>query len=143
MIPCLSVDQHGGFAGTAWLFALSEHFARLSADGDPPEVVTAAVDFEYFRGWPVAGLGYGDGRKGGRPPFDAVSMFKAPILRVRHNPSAGRMEFMIRDRLSRMRLLGFDLGGPTADANTMGLFGDKFTASGTPKQVRTSRLRTH
>ena len=42
---------------------------------------------------------------------------------------------MIRDRLSRMRLLGFDLGGPTADANTMALFGDKFTASGTPKQA--------
>ncbi len=101
------------------LFGLSEHLERLSKHGDPLEVLDATVDFEYFRGWLVEGLGYGDGSKGGRPPFDPVSMFKALILQAQHNLSDARMEFMIRDRLSWMRFLGFDLGAPTPDENTI------------------------
>ncbi|TLP42089.1 IS5/IS1182 family transposase, partial [Cohaesibacter sp. CAU 1516] len=50
------------------LFGLSEHLERLSKHGDPLEVLDATIDFEYFRGWLVEGLGYGDGSKGGRPP---------------------------------------------------------------------------
>ena len=46
------------------LFSLSEHLERLSQDGDPLEVLDATVDFEYFRGWLVGDLGYGDGSKG-------------------------------------------------------------------------------
>lgn len=45
------------------------HLERLSKIGDPLEVLEATVDFEYFRGWLVEGLGYGDGAKGGRPPL--------------------------------------------------------------------------
>lgn len=90
------------------LFGLSEHLERLSEHGDPLEVLDATVDFEYFRGRLAEGLNYGDGRKGGRPPFDPVSMFKALILQAQHNLSDAKMEFMIRDRLSWMRFLGFD-----------------------------------
>lgn len=54
------------------LFGLSEHLERLSKHSDPLEVLEATVDFEYFRGWLVEGFGYGDGSKGGRPPFDPV-----------------------------------------------------------------------
>ena len=86
-------------------FSLSEHLEKLSEHGDPLESLDAAVDFECFRGWLVEGLGYGDGRKGGRPPFDPVSMLKALILRAQHNLSDAKMAFMIRDRLSWMRLL--------------------------------------
>ncbi len=39
------------------LFSLSDHLERLSKDGDPLEVLEATVDFEYFRGWLVEGLG--------------------------------------------------------------------------------------
>ena len=60
------------------LFCLSDHLERLSKDGDPLEVLDATVDFEYFRGWLVEGLGYGDGSMGGRPPFDPV--FTLPHL---------------------------------------------------------------
>ena len=77
------------------LFSLSEHLDRLSEDGDPLEVLDATVDFDYFRGWLVEGLGYGDGSKGGRPPFDPVSMFKVLIVQTQHNLSDARMEFMI------------------------------------------------
>lgn len=92
-------------------FGLSEHLERLSAIGDPLETLEATIDFEYFRGWLVEGLGYGDGARGGRPPFDPVSMFKALILQAQHNLSDAKMEFMIRDRLSWMRFLRFDLAG--------------------------------
>jgi IS5 family transposase len=45
------------------------------------------------------------------------------------------MEFMIRDRLSWMRFLGFDLGAPTPDENTIRLYRDKLTESGALKRV--------
>lgn len=117
------------------LFGLREHLEALSKHGDPLEVLAATVDFEHFRGWLVDGLGYGDRSKGGRPPFDPVSMFKALILQAQHNLSDARMEFMIRDRLSWMRFLNFDLGGPTPDENTIRLFRDKLTESGALKRV--------
>ena len=117
------------------LFGLSQHLERLSEDGDPLEVLEATVDFEFFRGWLVEGLGYGDGRKGGRPPFDPVSMFKALILQAQHNLSDKKMEFMIRDRLSWMRFLDFDLGAPTPDENTIRHFRNRMTETGTLKRV--------
>ncbi len=119
----------------AGLFGLTEHLERLSRHGDPLEVLEATVDFEHFRGWLVEGLGYGDGSRGGRPPFDPVSMFKALILQAQHNLSDARMEFMIRDRLSWMRFLGFDLGAPTPDENTIRHFRNRLTETGTLKRV--------
>ena len=116
-------------------FSLSEHLERISRDGDPLEVLDTTVDFEYFRAWLVEGLGYGDGAKGGRPAFDPVSMFKVLILQAQHNLSDKRMEFMIRDRLSWMRFLNFDLGGATPDENTIRLFRNKLTEAGTLKRV--------
>jgi IS5 family transposase len=116
-------------------FGLAEHLERLSQNGDPLEVLERTVDFEHFRGWLVEGLGYGDGARGGRPPFDPVSMFKALILQAQHNLSDAKMEFMIRDRLSWMRFLNFDLGGPTPDENTIRLFRNKLTETGTLKRV--------
>lgn len=117
------------------LFGLCDHLEALSKHGDPLEVLDATVDFEYFRVWLIKGLGYGDGSKGGRPPFDPVSMFKALILQAQHNLSDAKMEFMIRDRLSWMRFLGFDLGAPTPDENTIRHFRNRLTQSGTLKGV--------
>lgn len=67
------------------LFSLSDHLERLSKDGDPLEVLDATVDFEYFRGWLVEGLGYSDGKKGGRPPLipcrcSRCSLFKPSTI---------------------------------------------------------------
>lgn len=72
----------------------------LSQIGDPMATLEAPVDFEYFRGEVVEGLGYGDEAKGGRPPLAQVSMFKVLILQAQHNLSDAMMEFIIRDRLS-------------------------------------------
>ncbi|PJG48710.1 IS5/IS1182 family transposase [Sphingobium sp. LB126] len=117
------------------LFSLSDHLEALSKEGDPLEVLQETVDFEYFRAWLVEGLGYGDGAKGGRPPFDPVMMFKALILQAQHNLSDARMEFMIRDRLSWLRFLGLSLGDRTPDENTIRHFRNRLTETGTLKRV--------
>jgi IS5 family transposase len=62
-------------------------------------------------------------------------MFKALILQAQHNLSDAKMEFMIRDRLSWMRFLSFDLGGPTPDENTIRLFRNKLTETGALQRV--------
>ena len=62
-------------------------------------------------------------------------MFKALILQAQHNLSDTRMEVMITDRLYWKRFLGFDLGAPTPDENTIRLFRNKLTEIGTLKQV--------
>lgn len=114
----------------AGLFGLSDHMKRLSADGDPLEVLARIVDFEAFRPTLVAALGYSDGTKGGRPPYDPVVMLKVLVLAAQNNVADGRMEWLIRDRLSWLRFLGFDLGAATPDANTIRMFRERLTAVG-------------
>lgn len=111
----------------AGLFGLSDHLKRLSANGDPLEELGRIVDFEAFRPILDNALGYSDGTKGGRPPYDPVAMFKILILAAQNNVADARMEYLIRDRLSWLRFLGFDLGAPTPDANTIRIFRERLT----------------
>ena len=67
-------------------------------------------------------------RRGGRSPYNAVAMFKILILAARHTVSDERMEF--RDRLSWLRFLGFDLGAPTPDRNTIWTFRERLIRNG-------------
>jgi IS5 family transposase len=114
----------------AGLFGLSDHLKRLSAHGDPLEELGRIIDFEAFRPVLVAALAYGDGSKGGRPPYDPVAMLKVLVLAAQNNVADARMEYLIRDRLSWLRFLGFDLGAATPDANTIRLFREKLTEAG-------------
>jgi transposase len=77
-----------------------------------------------------AALAYSDGAKGGRPPYDPVVMLKVLVLAAQNNVSDARMEYLIRDRLSWLRFLGFDLGAPMPDADTIRLFREKLTDAG-------------
>ena len=109
------------------LFDLSDHLARLSATGDPLEALERHVDFEAFRTVLMEALGYGVRAKGGRPPYDPVTMFKVLVLASMHNLSDEGMEFLIRDRLSWLRFLRFEIGEPTPDQKTIWLFREKLT----------------
>ena len=62
-------------------------------------------------------------------------MFKALILQTQHNLSDNSTAFMIRDRLPWMRFLGFELGGPTPDENTIRHFRDRMIETRTLKGV--------
>ena len=114
----------------AGLFGLSEHLKRLSAHGDPLEDLGGIIEFEAFRSVLVTALAYGEGAKGGRPPYDPVAMLKVLVLAAQNNVSDARMEYLIRDRLSWLGFLGFDLGAATPDANTIRLFRETLTEAG-------------
>lgn len=57
-------------------------------------------------------------------------MLKVLVLAAQYKLSNARMEYLIRDRLSWLRFLGFDLGAATPDANTIQLFREKLTEAG-------------
>ena len=80
------------------------------------------VDFEIFRADLDAALARSDRSKGGRPPMDAVMMFKVLVLQALCGLADEQTEFQIRDRLSFMRFLGLNLHGRMPDARTIWLF---------------------
>jgi transposase len=112
------------------LFDVDERLKRLSDIGDQLEAFSRVVDFEMFRPELNAALRYGDGSKGGRPPFDAVMMFKILVIQAQNNLSDERAEFLINDRLSFMRFLGLGLTDKVPDAKTIWAFRERLTQAG-------------
>lgn len=88
-------------------FDVEERLARLSGLGDQLEAFSRTVDFEVFRSDLNKALAYSDGGKGGRPPFDPVRMFKILVIQTLNNLSDERTEYLINDRLSFIRFLGW------------------------------------
>ncbi len=111
-------------------FDVDDRLKRLSDLGDQLEAFRATVDFEIFRPELNAALAYSDGARGGRPPFDAVMMFKILVIQTANNLSDERTEFLINDRLSFMRFLGLGLSDRVPDARTIWLFREKLTKAG-------------
>src|SRR5688572_2339686 len=116
--------------GQLGLFDRDERYASLSAAGDPLERLAEVVDFELFRGELDAALERSDRAKGGRPPYDAVLMFKVLILQTLYTLSDDQTEYQIRDRLSFMRFVGLALEDRVPDAKTIWLFREQLTRAG-------------
>jgi transposase, IS5 family len=108
--------------GQPGFFDLDERYAALSAAGDPLLRLSELVDFEVFRPQLLKALRRSDRSKGGRPPYDAVLMFKVLVLQALYNLSDDQAEFQVRDRLSFMRFLGLGLHDRVPDAKTVWLF---------------------
>lgn len=89
-------------------FGIDNQLKRLSDLGDQLETLLSVADFEIFRPELVMVLKRGDGSKGGRPPYDVVTMFKILVIQAMNDLSDERVEFLINDRLSFMRFLGFE-----------------------------------
>ena len=94
----------GGHGDATRVFYVEERLQRLSDIGDQLEAYAAVVDFEIFRADLEAALGYSDGAKGGRPPYDPVLMFKILVIQAQNGLSDDKAEFLINDRLSFMRM---------------------------------------
>jgi IS5 family transposase len=62
-------------------------------------------------------------------------MFKALILQPQHDLSDAKMAFMIRDRLSWIRFRNFEFGATTPDENTIRLFRNKLTETGSLQRI--------
>ena len=122
-------------AGQPGLFDRDERYAALSAAGDPLERLAMVVDFELFRGALEAALDRSDRTRGGRPPYDAVLMFKALVLQTLYTLSDDQTEYQIRDRLSFMRFLGLALEDRVPDAKTLWLFREQLTRAGAVERL--------
>jgi IS5 family transposase len=117
-------------AGQPGFFDLDERHRALSAAGDALERLARAVDFELFRPELEAALRRSDRTRGGRPPYDAVLMFKVLVLQTLYTLSDDQTEYQLRDRLSFMRFVGLGLHDPVPDAKTIWLFREQLTRAG-------------
>ncbi len=70
-------------------------------------------------------LKYPNRRKGGRHPFDPVSMFRILILRALYALRDDKTEFMIRDRLRFTPFLGLFPSDTMPDARRIWLFRER------------------
>jgi IS5 family transposase len=106
---------------------LATRYEALSHHGDPLDALAFHVPWEAFRPALEAVLRRSKRKNGGRPPFDAVLMFKILVLQALYNLSDDQTEYQIRDRLSFMRFLGLDLDQRIPDAKTIWLFRETLT----------------
>ena len=111
-------------------FDFVDRLKDLSLFGDPLERISQIVDFEVFRLDLEEVLRLGDQPQGGRPPYDAVLMFKVLILQALYNLSDDQTEYQIKDRLSFMRFLGLSVSQRVPDAKTVWLYRERLKPSG-------------
>lgn len=93
------------------------------------------MDFEIFYPELDAALSRSDRSQGGRPPMDAVMMFKILVIQALYGLTDARTEFQFRDRLSFMQFLGLDLHGRVPDARTIWLFREQLTKAGAVERL--------
>jgi transposase len=117
-------------AGQRGFFDTDERLRWLSAAGDPLERLAAVLDFELFRRELDAAPGRSDRTKGGRPPYDAVMMFRVLVLQTLYTLSDDQTEYQLRDRLSFMRFAGLALHDAVPDAKTIWLFREQLVRAG-------------
>ena len=103
-------------------FDADDRLRALSAAGDPLERLRAVMEFELFRPELEAALDRADRSRGGRPPYDAVLMFRVLVLQTLYTLSDDQAEYQLRDRLSFMRFAGLALHDAVPDAKTIWLF---------------------
>jgi hypothetical protein len=124
MIPSFMRTREAG------LFDLQDRYRDLSRTGDPLERLSAVMSFEVFRPALAAALGRKARTKGGRPPMDAVVMFKILVLQALYGLSDEQAEYQVRDRLSFMRFLGLSLADRVPDRTTIWLYRETLVKAG-------------
>jgi hypothetical protein len=122
-------------AGQPGFFDGEERLKALSAAGDPLERLAQIIDFEVFRGELESALSRSDRSKGGRPPYDAVLMFKVLVLQTLYALSDEQTEYQLKDRLSFMRFVGLALRDAVPDAKTIWLYREQLARAGAAEQL--------
>lgn len=96
---------------------------KISKIGDPLEMLNKVINWEMFRDiLNKAVVRKENTRKGGRPSYDVVMMFKILVLQRLYNLSDDQTEYQINDRRSFMRFLGLELCDSVPDAKTIWKF---------------------
>ena len=112
------------------LFDIDYRLESLTKFGDPLEKLKEVVDFELFRQELEQGLDFSERPKGGRPPYDAVLIFKILLLQTLYTLSDDQTEYQIKDRLSFMRFLDLSLNQSVPDAKTIWLYRERLAQKG-------------
>jgi len=112
------------------MFGADVQLERLSKLGDPLENIKEAINWEIFRKPIEKRAQKEDYSKGGRPPTDAILMFKVTLLQDWNNIADDNTEYMINCRLDWQRFLGMELGEKSPDAKTIWLFKEKLGKEG-------------
>ena len=109
------------------LFDCQRRFEQLTQAGDPLVKLNEVINWELFL--PELERIRDKERKSnaGRPPYNAVLMFKILVLQSLYNLADDQTEFQIRDRLSFMRFLGLTVSANAPDAKTIWLFREQLT----------------
>jgi transposase, IS5 family len=116
-------------------FDLANRYDALSQQGDPLERLAQHIPWARFRPTWEKTLRRSNREKGGRPPFDAVLMFKVLVLQALYHLSDDQTEYQIRDRLSFMRFIGLDLHQRIPDAKTIWLFRETVAHAGVVERL--------
>jgi transposase, IS5 family len=122
-------------AGQPGFFDGEDRLKALSAAGDPLEGLAQVIDFEVFRGELERALSRSDRARGGRPPYDAVLMFKVLVLQSLYTLSDDRTEYQLKDRLSFMRFVGLAMHDPVPDAKTIWLYREQLARVGAVEKL--------
>ena len=118
-------------------FDLTHRYDALRQQGDPLERLAQEIPWARFRKTLDKSVKRSKREKGGRPPFDAVLMFKVLVVQALYNLSDEQTEYQIRDRLSFMRFLGLDLHQRVPDAKTIWLFRETLAQAGVIEKLFT------
>lgn len=111
-------------------FDLEDRFGKLDRLGDPLRALNEAVDWSVFRPILEKGLKKEKKSNAGRPPFDALLMFKVLILQSLYNLADGQTEFQIRDRFTFLRFLGLTPESRIPDEKTIWTFRESVKSRG-------------
>ena len=114
----------------AGFFDFEDRLDQLNAHGNPLATLEEAIAFEAFG--PTLEQIRDKPRKSnaGRPPYDAVLMFKMLILQSLYGLADGQLEYQVRDRISFMAFLGLRPGDDVPDEKTVWLFREQLTERG-------------
>ena len=113
------------------LHAVHDAYENIDRLGDQWAKLNELVDFEMFREpleacWRKASKP----AQGGRPPWDAVLMFKILLVGLKTGCSDEKLEFLLTDSLSLKRFLHLPMDAPAPDRTTIARYRSELDASG-------------
>ena len=123
-------------SGKIGIFDDQENCEKLSAIGNPLEMIQNVIDFEMFRVALEEGVLTKEKKSNaGAKPFDVVMMFKILILQRYYGLGDTQLEYQIIDRLSFKRFLGLESGDKVPDEKTVWAFREKLTNEGLVENI--------
>ena len=122
--------------GNRGLFDEQETYQKLSAIGNPLEMISKVIGFEMFRDMLEAKLlNTKKKNNAGAKPFDVVMMFKIMILQRYYGLGDTQIEYQILDRLSFKKFLSLESGDKVPDEKTVWAFREKLTNEGLVEDI--------